>query len=208
MSVTEDGRVPREQLESVVKALYAAADRVDWAHLAPAARTIQYDEWVTDTQIGAVLTRFMSGEKARSWMKDGPMKEYRRARLGAGRYARFGSASGPTAEQLVRHALGASAAVVQGSAGVKPFHCLAAADETTTYVGWDSAKNLRYLVWASISYLADHPQDAACIIVLESLEAPTTQPEKVRQGRIAARCGISIKYYRAATSQTPGCDQL
>lgn len=191
-------RVPRDQIESVVKALYADADRVDWEHLPPSARTNQYDEWVMDTEIGGVLTKYMSVENARSWIKDGPMKEYGRARLGAGRYAKFGSSSGPSPEQLVAHALGNDAVIVEGSVGVKPFHCLATIDGSRTYLAWDSAKNLRHLLWASISYLADHASDAACVIVLESMERPTTQAEKRRHGRIGDRCSIPIKYYRAA----------
>src|SRR4051812_10617052 len=106
MSVSESRRVPRNQVESVVKALYAAADRLDWEHMTTNARTAQYDEWVTVPEIGGVLTGYMSSENARSWIKDGPMKEYARAQLGAGRYAQFGSTKGPTAGQLVTHALG------------------------------------------------------------------------------------------------------
>ncbi|MFC8501259.1 hypothetical protein ACFUC1_02795 [Pedococcus sp. NPDC057267] len=198
MNASQSRRVPRDQIESVVKALYAAADRLDWEHLPPSARTNQYDEWVTDTEIGGVLTKYMSVENARSWIKDGPMKEYGRARLGAGRYARFGSSTGPTPRQLVAHALGNDAVTVDGSVGIKPFHCLATIDGATTYLAWDSAKNLRHLIWASIDYLADHPSNAACVIVLESMERPTTQAERRRHARIAERCSIPIKYYRAA----------
>ena len=134
MSAAESRRVPKDQIDGVVKALYAAADRLDWEHLPASNRTAQYDDWVTDPEIGGVLTKYMSSENARSWIKDGPMKEYGRARLGAGRYARFGTSVGPTAEQLVQHALGSDAAVVDNSKGVKPFHCLAKMDGATTYV--------------------------------------------------------------------------
>jgi hypothetical protein len=204
MNAGDTRRVPRDQVESVVKALYAAADRLDWEHLPAGARTNQYDEWVSDAEIGGVLTRYMSSENARSWIKDGPMKEYGRARLGAGRYAEFGSSRGPTPDQLVTHALGSDAAIVEDSVGVKPFHCLATVDGVTTYVAWESAKNLRHLVWASISYLADHPSHAACIIILESLEHPATQTDKTRHERIADRCSITIKYYRAALQRPAG----
>lgn len=198
MNASQSRRVPRDQIESIVKALYAAADRLDWEHLPPADRTSHYDEWVNDTEIGGVLTKYMSTENARSWIKDGPMKEYSRARLGAGRYAKFGSSSGPTQQQLVTHALGKDAEIVESSFGIKPFHCLAKVGGTTTYLAWDSTKNLRHLVWAAINYLAQHPSHGACVVVLESMERPTTQADKRRHARIAERCSIPIKSYRAA----------
>ncbi|MEV3965146.1 hypothetical protein AB0M34_30385 [Nocardia sp. NPDC050193] len=188
----------------MVKALYAAADRIDWEHLPPNRRTAQYDEWVTDVAIGGVLTKYMSSENARSWIKDGPMKEYGRARLGAGRYARFGTSVGPTAEQLVSHALGASAAVVENSQGVKPFHCLATVERSTAYVVWDAAKNLRHLVWATINHLASNPEHEGCIVILETLDHPITRADKEHHERIAERCSLAIKYYRVISRQPKG----
>jgi hypothetical protein len=204
MSAAESRRVPKDQIDGVVKALYAAADRLDWEHLPPNNRTAQYDDWVTDHEIGGVLTKYMSIENARSWIKDGPMKEYGRARLGAGRYARFGASVGPTAEQLVQHALGSDAAVVDNSKGVKPFHCLAKIDGATTYVVWDAAKNVRHLVWATINHLASNPSHEGCIVILETLDHPVTRGEKAHHERIAERCSIAIKYYRVASRQSKG----
>lgn len=204
MSAPDSRRLPRDQVESVVKALYSAADRLDWEHQPPSVRTAQYDDWVTDAEIGGILTRYMSAENARSWIKDGPMKEYGRARLGAGRYAKYGTPSGPSPEQLAVHALGTGASVIDGSIGVKPFHCIVGSDSTTTYLVWESAQNLRHLVWACINYLASHSNHEACILILETLEHPVTQAEKARHTRIAERCSISIKYYRlAARRPTP-----
>ena len=204
MNSPDARRVPRDQVESVVKALYAAADRIDWEHLPSSSRTAQYDEWVGDAEIGGVLTKYMSAENARSWIKDGPMKEYGRARLGAGRYAKFGSSAGPTPGHLVEHALGSKAVVVEDSVGVKPFHCLATDGEATTYVVWDGARNLRHLVWATINYLANHPTHEACIIIVETLEHPTTDAERTRHAQIAERCSVAIKYYRVASRRPAG----
>jgi hypothetical protein len=198
MTGSDSRRVPHEQIDSVVKALYADADRVGWKHLSPQLRTGQYDQWVTQPAIGGVLTAYMSSENARSWIKDGPMKEYGRARLGAGRYAKFGSAQGPTAEQIVVHALGAGALVVEGSVGVKPFHCLASVkDYGWTYVAWGEAKNFRYLVWACLTYLADNPGHSASVVITETMANPTTALVKSRHVVIAGRCAIALKYYRA-----------
>ena len=47
-----------------------------------------YTQWVESTNpIGRILAPYMTPEAARSWIKDGPMKEYSRANRGAGRYA-------------------------------------------------------------------------------------------------------------------------
>lgn len=200
MSRYDSRRVPQEQIDSVVKALYADADRLGWEHLSPQQRTAQYDQWVTNPAIGGVLTTCMSSENARSWIKDGPMKEYGRARQGAGRYARFGSADGPTAGQIAAHALGAGAVVVDGSVGVKPFHCVATASgDRPTYVAWGEAKNFRYLVWACLGYLGDNPGAAASVVIMETMADPTTGAEKSRHATIAGRCSIGLKYYRAAS---------
>lgn len=206
MSTPDSRRVPRDHVDSIVKALYAAADRLDWEHLPASARTAQYDDWVSDNEIGGVLTKYMSTENARSWIKDGPMKEYARARVGAGRYAKFGSVRGPTVAQLVSHALGPDAQVVANSEGIKPSHCLAKVDDAAIYVAWGTAKNLRHLVWATINYLAGQPEHKACVLILESLEHPTPQAEKTRHARIAKRCSIELKYYRVAGGRRQNSD--
>lgn len=207
MTSNDPRRIPRDQVKSVVTALYAAADRLDWEHLSANARTDLYDEWTTDSEIGGVLTKYMSSENARSWIKDGPMKEYGRARLGAGRYAEFGSSAGLTPESVVTRVLGPTAQIIPNSFGVKPLHCLAEAKGATTYVAWDAAKNLRHLVWAAVNHLSIHTGHTAVVVLLETLSHPITQSEKVRHSRIAERCSITIAYYRVATSRpTRGAD--
>lgn len=189
---------PQDQLQSVVRAIYADADRLGWKHMSAQRRTAQYDQWVTDPNIGGVLTGYMSSENARSWIKDGPMKEYARAGQGAGRYAKFGSTQGPTADQVVAHALGGEAVIVDGSVGVKPFHCVAKDSRGgLVYVTWGEAKNFRYLVWACLSYFAENPDARASVVVTETMAEPTTAADKTRHAAIARRCSIELKYYRA-----------
>ncbi|MDA8323632.1 MAG: hypothetical protein M0030_27990 [Actinomycetota bacterium] len=201
MSRADSRRVPPEQIDAVVKALYAEADRLGWEHLAPQRRTALYDTWVIDPKIGAVLTEFMSAETARSWIKDGPMKEYRRARQGAGRYARFGSGQGPSAAQMVVHAAGPGAVIVGSTLGVKPFHCLASTDAGSTFVTWGEARNFRHLVWAALNHLADNPANSAVVVITETMAEPATAAEKALQQIIAERCSLELKYYRAANQR-------
>jgi hypothetical protein len=205
MNRSESRRVPPEQVEDIVKALYADADSLDWEHLSPGRRTAHYDKWVSAPEIGAVLTLYMSSENARSWIKDGPMKEYGRARQGAGRYAKLGSTQGTTPEQIANHALGATASIVKGSVGVKPFHCLATTSLTSapTYVAWGAAKNIRYLVWACLNYLADNPEHTATVVITETMANPTTAAEKTRHSRIAAQCSLGLMYFRTSSPRRP-----
>jgi hypothetical protein len=198
MSRADSRRVPPEQIDAVVKALYDEADRLGWEHLSLQRRTVLYDAWVIDPQIGAVLTGFMSAETARSWIKDGPMKEYRRARQGAGRYARFGSGQGPSAAQIVAHAAGRGAVLVGDTLGVKPFHCMASTDAGSTFVTWGEARNYRHLVWAALSHLADNPANSAVVVITETMAEPTSVAEKAMQRVIAERCSLELKYYRTA----------
>ncbi len=186
-----------------MKALYADAESIDWEHMPPAGRTAQYDQWVSDPEIGAVLTSYMSSENTRSWIKDGPMKEYARARQGAGRYAKFGSAPGTSPEQIAKHVLGGAVVVIEGSVGVKPFHCLAKthAESVPTYIAWGGAKKIRYLVWACVNHLADHPNHTATVVITETLADPTTAAEKIRHSRIASQCSLGLKYFRATSAR-------
>src|SRR4051794_25912559 len=106
MSPRDAGLLPRQQQDDVVAAVYADANELDWEHLALVARTRQYARWLADPRVGGILTQYMTMEQARSWLKDGPMKEYHRARRGAGRYARLGQSGGTGPDQIVKHALG------------------------------------------------------------------------------------------------------
>ena len=88
--MSRDKLLPALLRAQVVKAIYGDADRVGWQTLPLPDRTRAFNEWVEDDRIGGVLTQFMTPEQARSWIKDGPMKEYARALRGAGRYAAHG----------------------------------------------------------------------------------------------------------------------
>lgn len=190
----------------VVKALYADAARVEWEFLPIHQRTAQYDKWVVAPEIGGVLTEYMSAETSRSWIKDGPMKEYARAQQGVGRYAKFGSKAAVAPAQVVARALGPEATVVDGTFGVKPLHCVGALAERETYLAWGEAKNFRYLVWACLTYLADSPSADAHVVVTETMADPTTASEKAQHAAIAGRCRIGLSHYRIAVAAAEAKD--
>jgi hypothetical protein len=194
-----DTLLPGEQLASVVTTLYTEAEQLDWEHQPTAERTRQYARWVRDSRIGGVLTRYMAAEAARSWIKDGPMKEFSRARRGAGRYAEFGQATGTSPEDVVRHALGDAWRIVDGRVGVKPFHCEAADANERAFVTWGPAANFRHLIWAALRWAVDHPGHAV-VVVTDLPERPTPEDEAAWHKKVAERCGLRVAHMRERLS--------
>ena len=77
-------RLPWEVEESIVSRLFADMERLGWEGLTLPQRTSQYAIWIADREIGQRLAEFMTPERARVWIKDGPVKEYPRALAGSG----------------------------------------------------------------------------------------------------------------------------
>lgn len=190
-----DALIPAGKLADIVRALYADAERLDWEHLPLPQRTAQYGRWVTDPAVGGVLTRFMTSEQARSWIKDGPLKEFTRARRGTGRYAQYGQPGGTGPIDVVRAALGDGWAIVPGSVGVKPSHCRAERHADRAYLVWGKAANFRHLVWAALRYVVDEPGQVI-VVVTELAERPTPRDEVDWHKRVTQRCGLRIVHMR------------
>jgi len=186
--------LPGTQHDAVVSALYNAADAAGWNDLTPQERTRLYRQWVEDPEIGGILARFMTPETARSWIKDGPMKEYANASRGTGRYARFGRVGGTSADDVARAALGVNATVVAGSQKSKPHRCLVAVDsQQNSFVVWGSPDNLRNLLWAALrAEVVD--STPAHIVILEPPGQPTTASERKMHRALANRCRLPLYY--------------
>ena len=192
--MSRDKLIPEKQLATIVTALYGDADSHDWAHLPPQEHTRLYREWVNDPRIGKILTAYMTPEQARSWIKDGPMKEYANARRGVGRYARFGRHGGTNASNIAATALGLGAKVIDGTEGVKPPHCHGEdAAGSVAYLTWGPATNFRNLVWAAlrVAVAADLPGH---IVVLEPPGHDTPTSDKTFHANIATRCRLHVHY--------------
>jgi hypothetical protein len=192
--MSRDTLLPPKQLAAIVTALYADADESGWAHLPPAERTRLYGQWIDDPRVGKILTKYMTPEQARSWIKDGPMKEYANARRGAGRYARFGRQGGTGGSDVATAALGPGAKVLDGSEGVKPPHCYAIdATGERAYLAWGHAKNFRNLLWAALR-TAVAAQVPAHIVVLEPPGQSTPTAETVTHRAMTRRCQLHLHY--------------
>lgn len=194
--MTRDTLIPEAQLASVVTALYKDAHAKNWIHLPPRDRSHAYSAWVEDARVGGVLTKYMTPEAARAWIKDGPMKEYGRALRGTGRYARFGRSGGTSAPDIILAALGVGWQLVEGTAGIKPFHALATDENgTTAYLAWDEARNFKNLVWAALraSLKLDIPGH---VVITEPPGTSTARDVGDVHAAIAQRCGLELHYVR------------
>jgi hypothetical protein len=200
--MSRDKLLPPAVRTEIVAALYADAERMSWQTLALADRTRAYSAWVDDPRIGGVLTKFMTPEQARSWLKDGPMKEYGRALRGAGRYALHGRHGGTGPDEVVQHALGLEAVVVPGSVGSKPLHCRAVHGDDIAFLAWGESKNFRNLLWAALRASVDDGLEAH-IVVMEPPGLTTSGDEMKRQRAFTERCQLELHHMREVFG-TPG----
>ncbi|MCU1526582.1 MAG: hypothetical protein JWP75_345 [Frondihabitans sp.] len=189
-----DKLLPAAQHDAVISALYDAADEADWNDLTPQEHSRFYRRWIEDPAIGGILTRFMTPEGARSWIKDGPMKEYANASRGTGRYARFGREGGTDASDVAQAALGAGATVIEGTQQSKPHRCLVTgATEQRNFVVWGTGGNFRNLLWAALrAEVIDRLP--AHIVILEPPAQPTTSADMRTQRALTDRCQLSLHY--------------
>ena len=188
--------LPEHQLETVVAALYAQADDAGWDNLGPRDRSRMYSDWVEPTDpIGQILAQYMTPEAARSWIKDGPMKEYARANRGTGRYASFGRRGGTTPADIVRHALGETAHIVPGTEAVKPLRSHAVDDQgARTLVLWGDRRAFKDLLWAALRAATD--DHTPVIVILEPPGKVTPAQERRQLDAIATRCQVTVTYMR------------
>lgn len=189
--MSRDKLLPEPQLDSVVKALYASADLLHWSQLGPQDRSNEYDKWVEAAQIGGVLTRYMTPEAARSWIKDGPMKEYTRALRGEGRYARFGRQGGTSTEEITRFALGPQFKVAHGTRNVKPSRCVVDDGAGQHILVWGDARNFKNLHWAALRESIERALPAT-VVVLEPPGNPTNADTSSLFRKLCQRSGLSL----------------
>jgi hypothetical protein len=188
--------LPEETQAAVVTAIYQDADDHGWDNLSPADRSAVYDGWINNPRVGGILTRYMTPEQARSWIKDGPMKEYSQAKRGMGRYAEFGRTGGTSPADIVRTALGPRAVIVTGSQRVKPFRCLAETREgQQVLVVWGEARNFRNLLWAALQGSVHGGLDTH-VVVTEPPGYVTPTNEVTEQRALADRCGVRLHHMR------------
>jgi hypothetical protein len=185
-------QVPEHVRKRVVARVYADATKLDWPDLSIADRSRQYSEWLDDPEVGGLLEAVLGRERARVWLKDGPLKEYARALAGVGPYAPYLATKGTSVDEIVRSSVGSDWSLVPDSSGIKPLHCLAGRSGDICYIAWGPSKDFKHLLWACLMALDGRRAKCAVAAVTETLLRPTPGGERARHARIADRCGITV----------------
>lgn len=185
-----------EHVDSVVRKLYEDALRLDWEHQSQREHTEQYARWLTDPEVGGVLSSWMNPEEQRVWLKDGPLKEFARALAGEGPFAAYLDEHPRSPAVVVKRALGEPWSPVSGSIGVKPLRCRASDGARSVTLLWGPSRDFKHLLWAALEALDRSPKKPLAVAVFDTISAPFAAGEKERLSRIAVRCGVEVKFVR------------
>lgn len=186
-----------EKADAVVRKVYEDAVKLDWLHCSQRDRSEQYERWLEDKNVGKVLDEWMTPAQQRVWLKDGPLKEFARALAGAGEFAKYLTAHPRAPTTIVAQALGPDWVVIKGSLRTKPLGCDARRGAETKRLLWGPAKDFKHLLWASLVSWERTNDDAALIVVFDTVEAPLSDAKKKRLRRIASRANVSLAFIRA-----------
>jgi hypothetical protein len=185
--------LPDALRREVVAETYRQAGKLDWDGLTDKQRSAVYDRWLDDPRIGRELTRFLSRERARVWLKDVPMKEYARARNGIGPYADLVTVRLPSPGQIARQALGDGWDLIDGTIREKPNRCLISDGHNERLMMWGPPKTLRDMVWAGLNALADNLPKP--LLVIASPQGHVLDDgEKRRHIRLGQLAGLDVRH--------------
>lgn len=73
--------VPKEIRDRIQKKIWDKADELGWSRLSDSDRTLWYENWSKDKDIGVALAHFMDPRQVRVYIKDSLLKPYLRNRL-------------------------------------------------------------------------------------------------------------------------------
>lgn len=187
--VTKMERMPADVRARVAKTILERSIAAGWEDLNSRQRSGLYNAWVVDPQIGGVIGEYLPPEKIRVWIKDGPMKEYARARRGLGPYAQYVPDVEPMEEEITSRVLGAGWHFVPGSVDVKPSRFRASDGETTVAVIWGMPSDLKHIVWA---WLISSNLYEVLMVVITSPYQPLTRDERAEIRRMSRKLGTAI----------------
>jgi hypothetical protein len=179
---------------AIIAEIYRQAGEMDWDGLTDKQRSAAYDRWLDDAAVGGELTRFLSRERARVWLKDVPMKEYARARSGIGSFSDLVTVRYPGPGQIARQILGDQWYAVDGSVREKPNRCVISDGCDRRLMIWGPPKVLRDLVWAGITCIVDGREPAPLIVVASPRGQSPSQGDIKRHVRIGGVAGLEVRH--------------
>ncbi|MFC4002497.1 hypothetical protein ACFS2C_08850 [Prauserella oleivorans] len=194
--------LPKDVRDRVIRRIYADMRAIDWDELSPRERTRQYDLWVNDPEIGGVIANF--NDDPRHWIKDGPVKEWPRAKIGHGSHARLlGEDHDPAAERrrlaekIVRLTL-PEWVPDPDSITEKPMrmvvHPPKHEEAEPRIVTWGNSDNFKHLLWAALEAVESDDHRSWVLAVTETFEKPVSADMKALHRRIARRCKLQVEH--------------
>jgi hypothetical protein len=186
--------LPNGLRRAVVAEVYRQAGELDWDGLTDKQRSTVYDRWLDDPNVGRELTRFLSRERARVWLKDVPMKEYARARSGIGVYSNYVTVRLPSPGQIARQVLGDGWDMVDGTIREKPNRCLVSNGHSERLMIWGPPKTLRDIVWAGINEVANDILPTPLLVVAIPQGQVLDEGEKRRHVKLGQVAGLDVRH--------------
>jgi hypothetical protein len=177
----------------VIVEVYRQAAELDWDGLTDRQRTVQYNLWLDDPRIGGQLARYLHRDKIRYWLKDGPMKEYARARSGIGPLADLVSVRLPTPGQIARQVMGSEWSVMEATIREKPNRCVIDDGRQERLMMWGPPKTLRDLVWAGLNAVADG-NELPLVVVTIPQGHELHSGEKKRHVELGRVAGLDVRH--------------
>lgn len=187
--------LPDNVTENVIRRIFEDMQTLEWGGLTDEEKTRQYNAWAEREDIGGVLSQF--NDDPRHWIKDGPVKEWPRASVGIGSYAKFLSPDHGQMHRVVRLALGAGWSADERSTKIKPLRVTAhhvADGHDPVIVSWAPPRDFKHLVWAAVNEQAKGDHREWILVVWGTLEKPIPSDVKAQHERIARRCGLRVAH--------------
>jgi hypothetical protein len=72
--------LPDSVRDKLRERMWRIADEIDWLALGPSEKSLNYENWTKDPDVGGILQRYMALGQVRVYIKDSLLKDYPRSR--------------------------------------------------------------------------------------------------------------------------------
>ncbi|WP_329159976.1 hypothetical protein OHB49_11410 [Streptomyces sp. NBC_01717] len=194
-----DYKIPTEVEAAVLTRVFEQAAEADWLNLQDGDRTRLYQQWTDDPEVGGRLIGFVGlAANVRPWLKDGPMKEYQRARRGVGKYAKYVKRPAATIDEIIAKTLGGEWEIVPRSKRQKPMRAkvrrVGSEDDELHFVAGPDA-SFKHLVWPATLDRSGGETAPWTICVIDPFLNPLTREDKAQHERLAKFLGVRVIYF-------------
>jgi hypothetical protein len=197
--------LPEALRREVLIEVYRQAAELDWDGMSPRERSIQYNRWINDPQVGGELSRYLDEVRIRHWLKDVAIKEYSRAKFGIGAYAPLVSLRVTGPDQIAKQVMGPEWSMLEATIRQKPNSCHIVNGDGRRLMMWGPPNTFRDLVWAGINVMADGIHPKPLVVVTSPQGEELDIGEKRRHVRLGAIAGLDVRHTSLrVTRVTPG----